>query len=256
MSDQQNLQDLLEEINAVPEEKIEYCDLPYNVFINEAEGLHTRASLDLPELKTYNFDETRLPKLLALIGALRTAQSNWETQKTDKQKAVEAWKAEAPAMNELHDELIANMEFAYRNDEQLLDKLADIKQGDSHADTVQDMASLAALGKENTALLTAINFDLTQLDTATEMADRMGHLLGEINGRMYFEDDLKLIRDKSYTLCKEVVDEIRNYGKFTFRKDTEKRKAYASKYKRERMISYRKAKAEKQNTPIEEDVNP
>lgn len=71
------------------------------------------------------------------------------------------------------------------------------------------------------------------------MADHMGGLLGDINGRMYFEDDIKLVRDQAYTLTKEIVDEIRSYGKFVFRKNAVKQKAYASKYNRERVTAYR-----------------
>lgn len=150
-------------------------------------------------------------------------------------------------MYALHAELIDFMEFAFRNDESLLKKLRAIKEGDSRADTIQDMASLSVLGKENQGLLTAINFDLAPLDTAAEMADRMGGLLGDINGRMYFEDDIKLIRDKAFTLCKEVVDEVRSYGKFVFRKDEVKRQGYSSKYCRERLAAYCKAKATEEN---------
>ncbi|MGQ1911240.1 hypothetical protein ACT3CE_15820 [Marinifilum sp. RC60d5] len=244
MSDQQNLTDLLEEITAVSDENVLYCDIPYNVFISEAEGLHTRATLDLPLLQDFNFDAAKLDRLLVCTGALRTAQSNWEAKKTAKAMALENWKKEAPAMYALHDDLIDNMEFAFRAEDSLLAKLAEIKEGDSNADTVQDMASLSVLGKENPDLLTAINFDLTQLDTAAEIADRMGTLLGEINGRMYFEDDIKLIRDKAYTLTKAVVDEVRSYGKFVFRKNEEKRRAYASKYNRNRQAEYRRSKAE------------
>ncbi|RUT78762.1 hypothetical protein [Ancylomarina longa] len=248
MSDQQNLLDHLEEIKAVLNEEMVYCDMPYLVYINECEGLHTRAQLDLPMLEAFNFDATKLDRLLDLTGALRTAQSNWESMKTDKQKAIDAWEKEAPAMYELHDDLIAQMSFAFRADASLLKKLAAIKVGDSRADTIQDMASLSVLGKENKELLTAINFDLSQLDIAAEMADKVGGLLGDINGRMYFEDDIKLIRDKAFTLTKQVVDEIRSYGKFVFRKNEAKRQAYSSKYHRERVAAYRKAKAAEAKT--------
>ncbi|BAX81224.1 hypothetical protein [Labilibaculum antarcticum] len=243
MSDQQNLLDHLEEITALTEEKILHCSIPYKVFINEAEALHTHASIDLPSLQAINFNPEKLDRLLSLTGALRTAQSNWEAKKTDKQKREECWRNEAPEMYDLHSEIIDHMGFAFRGDEALLRTLNGIKEGKSKADMIQDMASLAVLGKENAELLQAINFDLASLDTAAQMADHMGGLLGDINGRMYFADDLKLTRDKSYTLCKVLVDEIRTYGKFVFRNNDEKRKAYASKYNRERVTAYRKTKA-------------
>ncbi|MCT4602996.1 MAG: hypothetical protein N4A59_08875 [Marinifilum sp.] len=247
MSDQQNLLDHLEEIKAVPEEKIVYCDMPYKVFIDEAEALHTRASIDLPLLSPYNLTIDKLNRLLSLIGAMRTAQSNWESQKTDKQKAIETWEKEAPGMIEFRDDVIAHMEFAYRSRPDLLERLDEIKEGTSRADAVQDLASLSVLGNENPESLGDINFDMQWLQKSVDMADHMGSLLGDINGRMYFEDDRKLIRDKAYTLCKEVVDDVRSYGKFVFRKDVEKRKAYSSKYSRERLAAYRKAKAAEEN---------
>ncbi|WP_321515996.1 hypothetical protein [Marinifilum fragile] len=244
MSDQQDLLDHLEEINAVPEENIKYCDIPYWIFIGEVESLHSRAKQDLPMLLAFNFDATKLDRMLSLTGAMRTAQANWETKQTLKQVAVENWRKEAPIMYELHDELIDFMEFAFRNHEDLLNRLSAIKEGDSKADTIQDMASLSVLGKDNVELLTAVNFEVEKLDAAAVIADRMGTLLGEVNGKMYFEDDIKLTRDRCYTLLREVVDEVRNYGKFVFRKNHEKRQGYISKYKRQRMTAYRKTKTE------------
>lgn len=244
MSDQQNLLNLLEEIIAVPNNKILYSDVPYKIFIDEAESLHTRASIDLPLLTPYGLVPDKLNLLMGYTGALRTAQSNWEAKDSDKQKAILAWDTESPEMYELREFLIDHMDFAFRKDENLLKKIRDIKEGDSRPDTIQDLAILAVLGKENEALLTSINFDMAHCDRATELADRMGTLLGDINGRMYYDDEIKIIRDKAFTLTKELVDEIRSYGKFVFRKDEKLVKAYASKYHRERQIKYRKSKQE------------
>jgi len=242
MSDEQNLLDQLETIKAVADNEVIYCDKPVKVFIDEAENLHTRASIDLPLLSKYGLPAESLDLLLAYTGALRTAQSNWEVKLTDKAKAIKAWNAEAPAMYNLRKELFDHMDFAFRNAPNLLKKLAEIKKGYSRADAVQDMASLSVLGKDNAALLEAISFDISKFELSAEMADHMGTLLGEINGRMYFEDDLKLIRDKAYTLAKRVLDEICSYGKFVFRDKPEKVRSYASKYNRERKAEYRKKK--------------
>ncbi|BAX81976.1 hypothetical protein [Labilibaculum antarcticum] len=239
MSDQQNLLDLLEEIKAVTEEAIVYCDMPYQVYINEAEGLHSRASLDIASLVKYNMEPNSLNRLLACTGALRTAQSNWQSQKTDKKKAREAWDAEAPELFRFRDELADHLAFALRNKPTELEIVKKIKEGTSRSDAIQDLADLAVLGRENAPALTAISYDLSLLDKATGMADYFGGLLGELNGHMYFEDDIKLVRDKAYTLTKEIVDEVRSYGKFVFRNNPVKREAYTSKYSRERMAAYR-----------------
>eukprot|EP01029_Cantina_marsupialis_P023129 TRINITY_DN5713_c0_g1_i1.p1 TRINITY_DN5713_c0_g1~~TRINITY_DN5713_c0_g1_i1.p1 ORF type:complete len:253 (+),score=27.48 TRINITY_DN5713_c0_g1_i1:107-865(+) len=248
MSDQQNLLDLLEEIKAVPEDSVVYSFMPYAIFIDEAEGLHTRASLDFDLLKQYNMTTEKINRLLVCTGALRTAQSNWMAKQTEKKKAMEAWNNEAPELFSFRDDLLDHLEFALRNDKGALQKLQDIKEGTSRADAIQDLANLAVLGRENAQALINMKYDISLLDQATAMSDHMGTLLGEINGRMYFEDDLKLVRDKAYTLCHAIVEEIRSYGKFVFRKDVEKQKAYTSKYQRERMAAYRGRLKEEEST--------
>ena len=244
MSDQQDLLDRLDEIKAVLKEETKQCDIQIGIYLHESENLHTRVSIDLPKLTAVGMDPTLLTNLLAYTGATRTAQSNWEELNTVREEAKKDWKAEWPAFLEFRNDLIDHMDFAYRNDELLLKKLAVIKQGDSQADSIQDMANLSVLGKANLAPLEAINFDVTLIDKAAEEADRMASLLGAVNGHMYVDDEIKVIRDKSYTLLKRVVDEIRNYGRFVFRKDPDHLKSYSSKYNRDKFNAYKRKKKE------------
>ncbi|MCY1635454.1 hypothetical protein [Marinifilum sp. D737] len=244
MSDQQGLLYHLEEIKAVSEENIKYCDIPYWIFIEEVELLYSRAKHDLPMLQAFHFDAAKLDRMLSLTGAMRTAQNNWESKQTLKQVAIENWRKEAPIMYELHDELLDFMDFAFRNCEDLLIHLSIIKQGDSKANIIEDMASLSVLGKDNLEMLKAVNFEVEKLDVAAEIAHRMRALVGEINGKMCYVDEIKLTRDRCYTLLREVVDEVQDFGKFVFRKNQGKRQGYISKYNRESMAAYRTSNVE------------
>ncbi|MBS2213403.1 hypothetical protein KEM09_18455 [Carboxylicivirga mesophila] len=69
----------------------------------------------------------------------------------------------------------------------------------------------------------------------------MSGVLSAANGYLYRDDEGKLIRDKAYTLLKEVVDEVRDYGKFAFRNAPEHAKGYSSKYERDRAKAYRRS---------------
>ncbi len=240
MSDQQDLLDLLAEIKAVPKQQIKQCDMPIGIYLQESENLHTRATADLAFLSAVGMTTELLDKLLPRIGALRTAQSNWEELNTVRQDAKEAWKAQWPAFEEFREDLVDHMDFAFRNDEALIKKMNAIKEGDSQADAIQDMANLSVLGKANSEPLEAINFDLTLLDKAAEDADAMSGILGAVNGHMYVDDESKVIRDQAYTLLKLVVDEIRNYGRFVFRKNTAHVKSYSSKYNRDKYNAYKR----------------
>ena len=240
MSDQNDLQNLIEEIKAFPKNQLKKCEMPIGIYIHEIDVLHTRASIDLPQLITAGMSPELINKMLGRTNALRTAQCNWEEQSTQRQKAIKIWKAESPAIYAFRADLIENMTFAYRNNTDLLQKLRAIKKGNSHADAVQDLSNLAILGRANSSPLQAIHFDMTLCDKASEEASRMASLLGQVNGQMYVIDELKIFRDKAFSLLKEVVDEIRSYGRFVFRKDPNIHKSYTSKYIHERNRKYRK----------------
>ncbi|RUT77861.1 hypothetical protein [Ancylomarina longa] len=240
MTELEAYQETLPEINVVQKEDIKYCNMPLEIFIHEAKGLHKRATIDFTVLSSIGLAQEKLDKLSTLTGALVTAQLNWEQETTERQDAIKTWKDNASDMLELHNDLLENMKFAYRNEPELMDILKGIKEGDTNADAVMDLDRLGTLGKAHPEHLQAINFDLTLCDKATTESVRMGDLLASVNGTMYVDDDKKVIRNKAFTLVKELVDEIREYGKFAFRKDEEHARLYASKYNRHRNKEYRK----------------
>jgi hypothetical protein len=86
------------------------------------------------------------------------------------------------------------------------------------------------LGRENPDPLTTIGFDLAQLDLAATRADELADLLAEANGDKADQNNSKVIRDKAYTYLKAVVDEIREAGKYVFRKNPYRLKGYSSDY--------------------------
>ena len=240
MTDEQDLQNLLEEINAIDDSDIRKCYIPFEIYIYEAERLHTRATEDLQKLRAINMPEDLLSKLRSRTNALRSAQLIWTEQGNSKKKAREDWEAVKPEFLKLYTDLIQHFQFAFRNDKSLLLKLSKIKKGNSFADLSMNLSTLSVLGKENADLLTAINFDLSRLNRAAEGAKIVGRLRGNINGKMYFKDDKLVTRNKAYTLLKACVDEIRNYGQFAFRDQIDIAKAYSSIYRREKQKEYRK----------------
>ena len=86
------------------------------------------------------------------------------------------------------------------------------------------------MGRENPDPLTAIGFDLTQLELAATRADELADLLAEANGDKADPNASKIIRDKAYTHMKALVDEIREAGKYVFRNNKNRLKGYASEY--------------------------
>jgi predicted PolB exonuclease-like 3'-5' exonuclease len=114
---------------------------------------------------------------------------------------------------------------------------------------MKDLNDLSLLGKDNTRLLEAINFDLSLLDKAAQTSGEMAVLLDEMNRNTerYEHSEAKKIRDQAYTHLKEAVDEILEAGKYVFRQDKKRSRKYASEYRRQ-IKSKQKRKPKKKAT--------
>jgi len=246
MSDEQVLLDITDEIQGATPDIIKPIATPVAIFLHEADSLYTRGSIDLQELVAVGMPANLLDRIKFITSSLRSAQVNWEEQKTDKQKAKEIWKVESKNLYALRSELIQAMSFAYRKDEQLMRKVREIKKGRSHAKAIQDLANLSVLGRANMQELEAIHFDTSKCEKASHEADRIAGIMAAFHGRMYVKDELLTLRNKCYSMLKEEIDELIAYGRFAYRKQPSKQTAYAHKYKRERNSKFYKNKMSKQ----------
>ena len=220
----------LETITAIPNEKVETPPLPVNVFAQESEDLFHWSTHDAAELAVVNITQEKINDLPVRAGACREAQSVWFTERFTQDQAQKDWKAQSPAAYYLRNDLLKTYRYAFRGNTTLLGRVAAISEGTGDIDMIQDLNDLAVLGRENTALLTAIGFDLAQLDVAATTADTMADLLATANGDKLANNESKLIRDKAYTHLKELVDDIREAGKYVFRNNPERYKGYVSQY--------------------------
>lgn len=245
MSSTNDYNELLPVISAIKPADVLTLNIPVDVFVQEAENLYHWCIDDQQALSQVGLNWNLVLGLPVRAGACREAQSLWKKERNTRQEAEQAWKDESPAAFDLRDQLIHNFRFAFRKSESILARVDEIAQGDTNADMVQDLNDLATLGKANASLLTPIGFDLSKLDTAAFLSDRMGDLLGATNGERKEVSEAIQIRDKAYTYLKLAVDEIRECGKFAFWRTPERLKGYNSDYWKQQ----KKSTSGKEETP-------
>ena len=230
MSSTTDYNELLPVLKAMKPADVLTPNIPIDVFVQEAENLYHWCLDDQQALTKVGLDWNLATTLPSRAGACREAQSLWNKERNTREEAEQAWKEQAPAAFDLRDQLLHDFRFAFRKSEGLLKRVDEIAQGDTNSDMIQDLNDLATLGKANTGLLTSISFDLTRLDLAADLSDRMGDLLGATNGERKEVSETMQIRDKAYTYLKQAVDEIRECGKFAFWRNPERFKGYVSNY--------------------------
>ncbi len=223
----------LETLKAIPDSQAQPPAMPVGAYLQESEDLCKWALDDQKELKTVGITVEMLNDLPVRAGALREIQSLWNKDRYSQEEAQRLWAISSPLAYELRDELLHHFRFAYRNDETLLGRVAAIAEGNTNADMIQDLNDLAVLGHANLAPLKGIAFDTKKLDTAATQADEMADLLARANGDRAEQSENKLLRDKAYTHLKELVDTVREAGKYLFWKNPQRLKGYVSQYRKD-----------------------
>ncbi|WP_128755287.1 hypothetical protein [Aquimarina sediminis] len=215
------------------QEEVKKPTIPIDVFMQEAENLFIWAEEDKELLTSKGLDWEQLGKdLPTRTGACRYAQALWMKERYNQEEAAKAWKTEAPKAYEFRNDLMADLRFAFRKRADLLARVRAIADGEGDADMIQDLMDISVLGKANIAELEKIKYDPKNFDLAAQKSDALAELLAKANGATLDNSKAKNIRDRAYTHLKEAIDEVRDTGKYAFRKDPERYKGYISRYKR------------------------
>ncbi len=226
MSYSEDFEQWSEAIQAVPMEEVKVPNRPVDEIVARTEILAVDAAEDREALAGAGLDVSLIDQLTPLSGALRYCQANWMSEYRARKDAQIQWQEEAPQAFALRDDLLHHFSFAYRNREDLLKKVMRIREGASNADMVQDLVDAATLGEKNPEPLVAIHFDLEILSQARTVSHRMSELLAAANGSSDESSETKVLRDKAFTLLDKVDSTIREYGRYVFWKDAEKRDRY------------------------------
>ena len=220
----------LDTIKGIDNNEARQPGMPVGTFIKEGENLYAWCQADKHDLTNRGLEWQRVELLPSCLGALRLLQSKWYVERNTYEEALVSWNEKSPAAFDLHDTLLHDFRYAYRNDEEILGQLTAIAHNRSYADVIRDLNELAILGKENPAPLVAINFDTDLLGVAVSTADMLNELLFLINGDRGEQSEIRLLRDKAYTLSKSIMDEIRACGQYAFRLTPDRVKGYVNTY--------------------------
>jgi len=220
-----------ERIETLPLIEVKLPNQPIDEVTASAETLAKEAAKDREVFKKAGMDVSLIDKLPSLSGALRYCQAQWMSEYRARQEAQKEWQEQSPAAYELRDEMLHHFSFAYRAYPEIKTKVSRIKDGSSHADMIQDLIELAVLGEKNPHPLNEINYDISLNEKARASSREMSELLATANGSKDESSSNKLMRDKAYTLLTGHMSAIREYGKYVFWKDEERKEKYLSNYK-------------------------
>lgn len=209
--------------------------IPVDITIGEAGELHQNATEDKPMLLARGLSEELIQELIPRAKFLQNKQSAWTAVYQSALTSTQQWEEKIDEGRLLQRELKNDFQFAYRNHPDILRKLKNILEGNGNMDLVQDLSDYPAFANQHPEPLTAILFDTSKTERAKQIALDLVDLINQVDGVKNSKTrPEKLMRDRAYTHLKQLVDEIRAYGKYAFWNDEDKQKRYSSEYGRKK----------------------
>ncbi len=141
------------------------------------------------------------------------------------------WKVGEKQGYTLNREMKRHMNFLYRNNPELMAELKEIAEGAGRGDMVLDLKKYSTLGKNNPELLaTAPLFEMSWLDDASILHDKLTLLLGEYESAPGETNELKILKKQVFTWMESSLKEIRDFAKYVFWDQPDKLDAYKRDY--------------------------
>lgn len=222
----------LKTFSVIPAEEIKTPRMARIDVIGEAEELKVAALEDKDALVRAGCPKEFITTLDERIGAYSHASSVWENSEFAKSDAKKQWVEEEAGAYAFKENLLHALYHALRGNPDELKYVKKISAGHGKRDLVVDFKDIAVLGKRNTAALSAIGFDLADLDRAETLYEKLSNLLSEANMSPGELEELKILAYQAYTWLQEAVAEIRANGQYVFWKDEARLNLYKSDHYR------------------------
>lgn len=245
----ENLDKKLTEISAIADKRIKRPKhIPPDACIQEANTLYEYALEDKEILMARGLNWELVEDLPIRLEALSEAEAIWKTLWLGRNSIYSEWKSLSTIAYDLRDQLRADFRFAFRAHPSLLSILKNISHKKNHPEMIQNLNDLSVLGRENSQLLEATGFDMSNIEKAEQTSVEMASLLAQTIAASGKLADAKKIRNQAYIYLKDAVDEIRRTGQYVFRKDKERFNRYISNHLRH--IKKRQARNSKKKVQI------
>lgn len=246
MADKEDFELLKPQIVEIPNKKAKKASIPVSAMSQESEMLYNWVQDDKEKFLKAKFDWGIVESLPSRAGAARYTEAIWRNKRLRQASAQKIWIKEREKGLDMRDELLDAMDFAFDDDEDLLQRLSEIREGESNADLVTDVGALAELAREKQALMEDVGFDMQMAENAANLADRLARLLGEADADSLEDSEEKRNRNKASVYLETALRKIRKCGKYVCRHEPERLKGYTSEYIKSKNRRYRNKQAEQE----------
>lgn len=220
---------VLPEMEARPADYAKSPHMPVHYFVQGSITQERRVALHADAFEAVNFPSEMVGKIVQLAQALRHAESICEVHFPD-EATKRAWEEALDRSYYVRTRLISALEYTVGHDETAQAKLREIRQGNGHADSIQDLSDLKVMGEKHQQELNQANFDMALIEEAGQLARQMSTLLADATINREGSGPHYVMRNKIMTALKEITDRVEACARYIWPFDPEIANSFAVRY--------------------------
>ncbi|MDG5816774.1 hypothetical protein QA601_16880 [Chitinispirillales bacterium ANBcel5] len=227
--------------------KLRRPDMPVDVSAHEARVTVLLLRQDEEKLKSIGYDTTITDRIEEAAGTFSVAEAKLTAILGDQLEAVKIWKKHRDEGYDLRDQVLDALKFACREDDDAMEKLKPFPRRPKQEIMILNLHFLSELGKKYQHHLKKMNFDMKVIEKCKTFGDKLSHLYASA----YSAErpcQMRVIRNKAFTLMKELMAQAREYVTYLFKKNSTHIKQYSSQYRRNKYRYNKKKSAATEKT--------
>jgi hypothetical protein len=208
--------------------------IPSAVLIQEARNVHQYAQLDRVELENVGQAMVMIDELPQWAELLRTAEAAWWVARFHRPIQEEYARAMAEA-KELRDDVERKARFGFEGDEKMMKRIAWIEEEQQDLPDAEEAIDLGTWGNlvaQTPDRFAAIGIPPETADRLKRTSTRLFKLRADAQGEDLAAGQVRIRRNRAYTLLSATLSELRRCAKFAFNNDRKRLKGYMSEYAR------------------------
>ncbi len=193
--------------------------MPFFRYLYQAPAAYEQLMAYRDQLEPQKLDYSKVEDVPTIIGACREALSASSVIVFPDSESKKEWdKAKAEADLVMWD-MLETAKYRLKKVPELYSVVTAIREGGSYASFIQDLNDLSVLFRENWPLFEEINYDYEYVTKSAKLSNKLSELRARATVDKSESPELRVTRDKCFTLLKETLEPALERAAWLMRSD-------------------------------------
>jgi hypothetical protein len=231
---QEHYAQLSETLSAIGREDFVHMNLSYDEAVQEGYRIAALAEKYLPQLSLSDIKSELLDSIYCRAAAFAHCVATMESFIQEGISDMQLWQQKKTQGYAVRTELYETLSYIFRNNPQIQDIVAQIRQGKGDLDLIMDLLSYYNLCQQHRPRLQQGNAPMATIDEALTLHNDLRHLAADLKINPEKINEAKLQCLQAYSYLQQATSEIYQAGRFVFRNEPEIKELFYAEHLKQR----------------------